>query len=111
MIEPIYQCSTFTFTTAEEGERAFAIAYGIVVPEPDEEVSIRPDVSPARPPNTIIHSPTPTTHHHHSLTRFPNTTTQVPYIYSRVGNPNMNSLERRITKWDGAEQACVFSSG
>jgi len=32
-------------------------------------------------------------------------------IYTRVNNPNSEILETKITAWDGAEDAAVFSSG
>jgi len=32
-------------------------------------------------------------------------------IYSRVNNPDLEVLEDRLTLWDGAEKAAVFSSG
>jgi len=32
-------------------------------------------------------------------------------IYSRVNNPDLEILEDRLTLWDGAEEAAVFSSG
>ena len=32
-------------------------------------------------------------------------------IYSRVNNPDLEVLEDRLTLWDGAEEAAVFSSG
>jgi methionine-gamma-lyase len=32
-------------------------------------------------------------------------------IYTRVNNPNVEMLEEKITAWDGAEAAAVFSSG
>lgn len=32
-------------------------------------------------------------------------------IYSRINNPNLQILEERLTLWDGAETALVFSSG
>jgi methionine-gamma-lyase len=32
-------------------------------------------------------------------------------IYSRLNNPNMQTLEQRLCLWDGAEEAAVFSSG
>ena len=32
-------------------------------------------------------------------------------IYSRVNNPDLEVLEDRLTVWDGAEEAAVFSSG
>ena len=32
-------------------------------------------------------------------------------IYTRVNNPNSEILEARVTVWDGAEAAAVFSSG
>ena len=32
-------------------------------------------------------------------------------IYSRVSNPNLEILEKRLALWDGAEDCAVFSSG
>ena len=32
-------------------------------------------------------------------------------IYTRVNNPNIEILEAKVTAWDGAEAAAVFSSG
>ncbi len=32
-------------------------------------------------------------------------------IYTRVNNPNSEILEDRVTAWDGAESAALFSSG
>lgn len=32
-------------------------------------------------------------------------------IYSRINNPDLEILENRLTLWDGAEDAAVFSSG
>ena len=39
VVEPIFQTSTFRFQTAEAGERAFAIAYGLADPLQGEEVA------------------------------------------------------------------------
>ena len=33
------------------------------------------------------------------------------YIYSRLNNPNLNILEKRLCQWDEAEACAVFSSG
>jgi methionine-gamma-lyase len=32
-------------------------------------------------------------------------------VYSRFNNPNLEVLEDRLALWEGAETACVFSSG
>jgi methionine-gamma-lyase len=32
-------------------------------------------------------------------------------IYSRLNNPNLETLEKRLCLWDGAEEGVVFSSG
>jgi len=36
---------------------------------------------------------------------------EIGLIYSRLNNPGMQILEDRLTLWDGAEDAAVFSSG
>ena len=59
---PIYQTSTFTFETAEQGEQRFA---GI----------------------------------------------DNGYIYSRLGNPTVRSLEEKIAVLEGAEEGIAFGSG
>jgi methionine-gamma-lyase len=33
------------------------------------------------------------------------------HVYSRLGNPNLDLAEDRLTLWDGAERALLFSSG
>jgi methionine-gamma-lyase len=43
--------------------------------------------------------------------RAPNEHEMPGLIYSRVNNPDLEILEDRLTLWDGAEAAAVFSSG
>jgi methionine-gamma-lyase len=69
---PIFQTSTFTFSSAAEGKRYFELAYGLDEPAEGEEAGL---------------------------------------IYSRLNNPDLEILERRLTLWDDAEQGLVFSSG
>lgn len=71
-VPPVFRTSTFVFKKAEEGKRAFEIAYGLDAMKQGE--------SPA-------------------------------LIYTRVNNPNSEILEDKITAWDGAEAAAIFSSG
>ncbi len=71
-VPPVFRTSTFIFKKAEEGKRAFELAYGLRPREQGE--------SPA-------------------------------LIYTRVNNPNSEILEDRVTAWDGAEAAALFSSG
>jgi methionine-gamma-lyase len=69
---PIFETSTFTFTSAAEGKRFFELAYGLDVPDERESMGL---------------------------------------IYSRINNPDLEILERRLTLWDGAERGLVFASG
>lgn len=69
---PIFQTSTFTFASAQEGKRYFELAYGLDEPAQGETPGL---------------------------------------IYSRLNNPDLEILERRLTLWDGAESGLVFSSG
>jgi methionine-gamma-lyase len=69
---PIFQTSTFTFASAQEGKRYFELAYGLDDPAEGETPGL---------------------------------------IYSRLNNPDLEILERRLTLWDGAESGLVFSSG
>jgi len=69
---PIFQTSTFTFASAQEGKRYFEIAYGLDEPADGEIPGL---------------------------------------IYSRLNNPDLEILERRLTLWDGAESGLVFASG
>lgn len=69
---PIFQTSTFSFKSAEEGKAFFEVAYGKRERRPDEEVGL---------------------------------------IYSRMNNPNLEILERRLCFWDKADDCAVFSSG
>ena len=69
---PIFQTSTFTFASAQEGKRYFELAYGLDEPAKGETPGL---------------------------------------IYSRLNNPDLEILERRLTLWDGAESGLVFSSG
>lgn len=62
LVPPIFQTSTFTFATAEEGERRFA----------GESEG---------------------------------------YIYSRLGNPTVNILEKRMAELEQGEKALAFGSG
>ncbi len=72
MKSPIFQTSTFTFSSAAEGKRYFELAYGLDEPRAGEEPGL---------------------------------------IYSRLNNPDLEILERRLTLWDGAEAGLVFASG
>lgn len=69
---PLFQTSTFEFSSAEEGKAFFELAYGKRAPHPHERQGM---------------------------------------LYSRLNNPNLEILEDRLTLWDGAETAAVFSSG
>ncbi len=69
---PIFQTSTFAFSSAEEGAAFFRVMGGKAV-----------DGDPAAP----------------------------GLMYSRFNNPNVEVLEDRLTLFDGADEACVFSSG
>ncbi len=69
---PIFQTSTFAFSSAEEGKGFFEIAYGKREAAQGEEPGL---------------------------------------IYSRINNPNLEIVENRLTLWDNAEMALVFSSG
>lgn len=69
---PIFQTSTFVFSSAEEGAAFFRVMGGRAI-----------DGDPAAP----------------------------GLMYSRFNNPNVEVLEDRLTLFDGAEEACVFSSG
>lgn len=69
---PIFETSTFTFTSAAEGKRFFELAYGLDDPDEGESMGL---------------------------------------IYSRINNPDLEILERRLTLWDGAERGLVFASG
>jgi methionine-gamma-lyase len=69
---PIFQTSTFAFSSAEEGAAFFRVMGGRAQ-----------EGDPATP----------------------------GLMYSRFNNPNVEVLEDRLTLFDGAEEACVFSSG
>ncbi len=69
---PIFQTSTFSFHTAEDGKAFFEVAYGKREPNQDEEVGL---------------------------------------IYSRINNPNLEILEKRLCLWDKAEDCAAFESG
>ena len=69
---PIFQTSTFTFATAEEGKRYFELAYGLDEATQGETQGL---------------------------------------IYSRLNNPDLEILEKRLTLWDDAEAGLVFASG
>ncbi|MCB0565654.1 MAG: cystathionine gamma-synthase family protein [Phaeodactylibacter sp.] len=69
---PIYQVSTFTFETAEQGKDFFELAYGLREPVNGEAPGM---------------------------------------IYSRLNNPNLEILEKRLCLWDEAEDSAVFASG
>ncbi|PWE16617.1 cystathionine gamma-synthase family protein [Marinicauda salina] len=69
---PIFQTSTFAFSSAEEGAAFFRVMGGKAV-----------EGDPATP----------------------------GLMYSRFNNPNVEVVEDRLTLFDGAEEACVFSSG
>lgn len=69
---PIFQTSTFTFKTAEEGKAFFEIAYGLREKLSNENLG---------------------------------------YIYSRIDNPNLKILEKRLSLWDKTEDCAVFESG
>lgn len=69
---PVFQTSTFVFSTAEEGKRYFELAYGLCEQAGEEEPGL---------------------------------------IYSRLNNPDLEILEKRLKLWDGAEDCAVFASG
>jgi methionine-gamma-lyase len=69
---PIFQTSTFTFSSAAEGKRFFELAYGLDEAAPGEETGL---------------------------------------IYSRLNNPDLEILEKRLTLWDRAQAGLVFASG
>ena len=69
---PIFQTSTFSFKTAEEGKSFFEVAYGKREQRPGEEVGL---------------------------------------IYSRINNPNLEILEKRLCLWDKTDDCAVFESG
>ena len=69
---PIFQTSTFTFESAQEGKRYFEIAYGLDEAADGETPGL---------------------------------------IYSRLNNPDLEILEKRLTLWDEAEASLVFASG
>jgi len=69
---PIFQTSTFAFSSAEEGAAFFRVMGG------------RAEEGDPDAPGLM---------------------------YSRFNNPNVEVLEDRLTLFDGAEEACVFSSG
>ena len=69
---PLFQTSTFTFKTAEEGKAFFELAYGLREPAKREKLGM---------------------------------------IYSRINNPNLEILEKRLSLWDKAEESAVFESG
>ena len=43
--------------------------------------------------------------------RTPEPDEELGFIYSRLNNPNLAILEKRLIVWDGAEDAAVFESG
>lgn len=69
---PIFQTSTFVFSSAEEGAAFFRVMGGRAV-----------HGDPVTP----------------------------GLMYSRFNNPNVEVLEDRLTVFEGADEACVFSSG
>ena len=69
---PLFQTSTFTFKTAEEGKAYFELAYGLREPDKKEKLGM---------------------------------------IYSRINNPNLEILEKRLCLWDKAEESAIFESG
>ncbi len=69
---PLYQTSTFTFATAEQGKAYFELAYGLREPSPNESIGM---------------------------------------IYSRLDNPNLSLVEKRLAVWENAEAAAAFESG
>lgn len=69
---PIFQTSTFEFSSAEEGKAFFELVSGKRALKEGDSLG---------------------------------------YIYSRLNNPNLDWVEKRLCVWDGAEAGAVFESG
>ena len=72
IVSPIYKSSTFQFSSAKEGEKAFELAYHLREKEENENIQ---------------------------------------FIYSRVNNPNMEMIEKKLSILNHSEESCIFSSG